>query len=91
VSLVSEAVLDMGGDARLVSEANPVGLLVDNGSIATVRNSMIDGNDEDVILSFGSRGDFEGNGIGSLSCDKTVLIRGDERCPKDGDDDDDDD
>ena len=37
----------------------------------------------DIVLRFGSRGTFKGNTIGTISCDETSLVRGDEgvTCP----------
>ncbi len=53
------------------------GILVDNGSGLTLVGSMIQGNGKDVSLSFGSRGDITGTTVGELTCDATVLLRGD--------------
>jgi len=62
------------------------GLVVDNNSVATVRGANIHGNTLDgrkrnVILKFGSHGDFEGNNIGGdvIYCDSYIgnYLRGD--------------
>ena len=60
------------------------GLQVDNGSSLTLLASNISNNQvKDVTLTFGSRGEFTKNTIGTLSCDATSLIRGDtgKTCP----------
>src|SRR5271165_1356280 len=59
------------------------GIQVDNGSSLTLLTSTIQSNHSDVNLTFGSRGEFTGNTIGTLFCDKTSLIRGDtgKSCP----------
>jgi len=62
------------------------GLVVDNNSVATVRGATIHGNTLDgkrrnVVLKFGSHGDFEGNDIGGgkIYCDSYIgnYLRGD--------------
>ncbi|HYK61559.1 MAG TPA: right-handed parallel beta-helix repeat-containing protein, partial [Bryobacteraceae bacterium] len=60
------------------------GLQVDNGSSLTLLDSTIAHNKaSDVTLSFGSRGEFTKNTIGTLTCDASSLIRGDtgKTCP----------
>ena len=60
------------------------GVQVDNGSSLTLLTSTINHNAAtDVTLTFGSRGEFTKNTIGTLSCDATSLIRGDtgKTCP----------
>ena len=92
VSVAKASVFDMGGDSTMLNQDNAVGLPLDDGSSGRVSGStIVDNVDQDVALTFGARAEFEGNTIGSLSCDETVLIRGDEVCPDDDDDDDDDD
>ncbi len=81
VTVAKASVFDMGGDSTMLVEHNPIGLQLDDGSSATIRASTITDNEQNVVLTFGSRGDFKGNTIGSkIRCDRTVLIRGDERC-----------
>ena len=72
----------MGNDSTMISTGNHLGLSVDDGSSANVQLSVIENNQTNVQMTFGSRGTFAGNSIDSLllSCDKTVLIRGDEKC-----------
>ena len=62
------------------------GLVVDNNSVATIRGASIHGNTLDgeqrnVIVKFGSRGDFEGNTIEGdvIHCDYLIgnYLRGD--------------
>jgi hypothetical protein len=42
-----------------------------------VEGATITGNGTDVVLLFGSLGTFNGNTIGTITCDETVLLRGD--------------
>jgi hypothetical protein len=61
-----------------------VGLTADNGStMRIIEGATITGNGTDVVLLFGSNGTFNGNTIGTISCDETSLVRGDESvtCP----------
>ena len=61
-----------------------IGLQVDNGSSLTLMDSTIAHNKAgDVTQTFGSRGEFTKNTIGTLACDATSLIRGDtgKTCP----------
>ena len=82
------SVFDMGDDATMLIENTPTGFSVDDGSTVRIRNSTITNNtQEDVTLTFGSRATFdEGNTIGGVSCDETVLVRGEEECDDDDDD-----
>ena len=70
--------------AALNSTGNANGVFADNGSSVTLIQSNITSNGKDVVLSFGSRADITTSTIGSLSCDASVLIRGDtgRTCPK---------
>ena len=57
---------------------------MDNGSSLTLLDSTIAHNQaSDVTLTFGSRGEFAKNTIGTLTCDASSLIRGDtgKTCP----------
>ncbi len=73
-------------EATLISTGNVTdGVLVDNGSALTlIQTSVVSGNGKDLALSFGSRGDITGTSFGSLTCDATVLLRGDTKrtCPR---------
>jgi hypothetical protein len=54
------------------------GLTADNAStIRLIEGATITGNGTDVVLLFGSNGTFNGNTIGTITCDETVLLRGD--------------
>jgi nitrous oxidase accessory protein NosD len=54
------------------------GLTADNAStIRILEGASITGNGTDVVLLFGSNGTFNGNTIGTITCDETVLLRGD--------------
>lgn len=73
--------IDLSGDSTLSSQNNgDAGVLADNGSAIRIINSNITGNKRDVMLSFGARAELNGNLIGSISCDESVLIRGDVSC-----------
>lgn len=53
------------------------GIEADNGSSVTLIGSTVTGNATDIALSFGSRGDIKTSTFGSLTCDASVLLRGD--------------
>lgn len=60
------------------------GIWADNGSMIDSNNSTISDNiSGDIKLEFGSRATLNGNTIGStpITCDSTVLSRGDTVCP----------
>jgi hypothetical protein len=60
------------------------GLTADNGStMRIIEGATITGNGTDVVLLFGSNGTFNSNTIGTITCDETSLVRGDEgvTCP----------
>jgi Periplasmic copper-binding protein (NosD) len=73
--------IDVSGDGVITSQQNgDAGLLADNGSAVHVINSTITGNrpGRDIVLTFGARADLAQNpALGSITCDETVLIRGD--------------
>jgi len=84
VNLLNNSQLHMFDQAQILAHDNQMlGIGVDDGSSMTLLNSTIQTNPADVVLSFGSRGDFTGNKIGTLSCDASSLIRGDtgKTCP----------
>jgi hypothetical protein len=84
VSLLANSQLHMFDQAKILSNNNKAeGIAVDDGSGLALLNSTIQSNQKDVTLTFGSRGDFLDNTIGTLSCDATALIRGDtgKACP----------
>lgn len=80
-----------GGSRAIVSTAMPItsrsnagnGLFVDGGSSVEVSASTFEENEgTDVELAFGSFGTLEGNTVGSMACDDTVMVRGDASCPE---------
>lgn len=74
----------MFDQAKILSHDNTgEGIQVDDGSSITLITSTVANNHTDVGLTFGSRGEFTGNTIGTLVCDATSLIRGDtgKSCP----------
>ncbi|NOT54208.1 MAG: hypothetical protein HOP18_06340 [Deltaproteobacteria bacterium] len=79
LSAFLESRIDLSGGSVVSSQNNHnAGILADNGSFVRLVNSTLAGNSgRDVELSFGSRADLNAtNAIGTLSCDDTVLIRG---------------
>jgi hypothetical protein len=80
LSAFLESRIDLSADSVVTSQNNgDAGVLADNGSFVRVVNSEIASNNagRDLVLSFGSRADLNStNTIGSVSCDATVLIRG---------------
>ncbi len=86
LSAFQESRIDLSGDSEITSRNNfESGVLVDNGSSARIINSTLLDNGLDLVLSFGSRADLETNQlIGSVSCDASVLVRGDSglTCPQ---------
>ncbi len=58
------------------------GLFVDGANADIGASTFADNARTDVVLTFGSRVSFnEGNTVGSIGCDTTVLTRGDIACP----------
>ena len=51
------------------------GVAADDGSSITLINSQISDNPTDIALSFGARATLNGNTIGTITCDSTVLLR----------------
>ncbi len=85
VSVLTGSNLTIIHQASINSMANTGnGIAADNGSSVTLVQSNITGNGKDVLLSFGSRGDITTSTIGTLTCDATVLLRGDTgfTCPR---------
>ena len=70
------------GNLSLVDvRRNGTGMSLDGSSVRVNRVTLLD-NGLDAGLSFGSRASFDGgNQAGSVSCDSTVLTRGDVSCP----------
>lgn len=85
LSAFQESRIDLSGDSEITSHSNlEAGVFVDNGSSARIINSTIRDNLTDLVLSFGSRADLVNNLIETITCDDTVLVRGDSgiTCPK---------
>lgn len=77
VSLLGNSQLHMFLQAQIQAHNNlGLGIQVDNGSTLTLLNSTIQNNVTDLVLTFGSRGEFTNDTIGTYSCDATALIRG---------------
>jgi hypothetical protein len=70
VTVIHQATINSTGNAL-------DGIEADNGSALTLLGSNVSGNGKDVVLSFGSRGDITTSTIGTLTCDASVLLRGD--------------
>lgn len=71
--------IDLSADSVAISQGNGnAGALIDNDSFLRLVNSTLTGNTgRDVVLSFGSQADLNNtNTIGTVSCDDTVLTRG---------------
>jgi hypothetical protein len=67
-----------------VQDNADIGVFIDDGSSAAISDSTISGNTgADVALRFGARASLNQNTIAALpiSCDGTVLSRGDTLCP----------
>ena len=60
------------------------GLRVGDGASVTLSKAtfITDNNGTDVALSFGARATLKGNTIGTITCDKSSMIRGDVACPE---------
>ena len=84
VSLLNNSQLHMFLQAKILAHNNTTeGIQVDDGSSMTLLNSTVQTNPKDVVLTFGSRAEFTGNTIGTLTCDASSAIRGDtgKSCP----------
>jgi hypothetical protein len=71
--------IDLSVDSQITSQRNgQAGLFADNGgSVRVSRSTLTNNGTTDVALSFGTRAEFTQNTIGRITCDATVLIRGD--------------
>ena len=65
--------------------SNTIGISGEDGSAISIdQGGTITGNGTDIVLLFGSRGTFNGDTIGTITCDKTSLLRidnADVTCP----------
>ncbi len=80
ISVLTGSNLTVIHQAAINSTGNQAGgILADNGSAITLIQSTVTGNakGKDIALSFGSRGDITTSTVGSISCDASVLLRGD--------------
>jgi hypothetical protein len=71
--------IGLSGDSQITSQRNgQAGLFADKGgSVRVSKSTLIHNDTTDVALSFGTRAEFTQNTIGTITCDTTVLIRGD--------------
>ena len=79
IAVLTGSTLTLANQAQISSTANGVfGLLADNGSGITIRNTTLTGNTvKDLQMAFGTRADVQVNvNIGTRGCDATVLVRG---------------
>ena len=66
----------------IVKHNKRAGLKVDDVSYVYLHKSILTDNGTDVALSFGARATLKGNTIGTITCDKNSMIRGDVACPE---------
>jgi hypothetical protein len=70
----------------LVKHNKRAGVKVDNGATIALGQvsdkAIITDNGTDIDLSFGARATLKGNTIGTITCDKSSLVRGDRVCPE---------
>lgn len=87
IQVIEGSILKLEGPAlstKIIRNNTGRGVFVDDGGTIKISGSSITGNaGGDLKLEFGSRATLNGNTIGSLpiSCDGTVLSRGDNVCP----------
>jgi hypothetical protein len=85
INVLTGSTLTLVNQVLLESQQNgAVGVLADNGSTVTLLGATVTGNkNSDVSFSFGSRADINTSSFGSITCDQSVLIRGDTKvtCP----------
>jgi hypothetical protein len=78
ISILTGSNLTMIHQAAINSNHNTGnGVQADSGSSLTLIQSNITGNKTDIALTFGSRADLRTSTIGTITCDATVLVRGD--------------
>jgi hypothetical protein len=78
VAVLTSSTLTLVNDAKIDSKNNgAIGILADNGAGVTIRNSTSTGNTAaDVQLTFGVRADLQSLTFTTLTCDRTVIVRG---------------
>jgi hypothetical protein len=71
--------IDLSVDSQMTSQRNrQAGLFADNGgSVRVSKSTLTQNGTTDVALSFGTRAEFTQNTLGTITCDATVLLRGD--------------
>lgn len=86
IGILTGSNLTLIHQAAINSSTNKgAGIAADNGSSLTLLGSTVTGNNQkDLRLTFGSRADITTSSIGTITCDATVLVRGDTGtvCPK---------
>ena len=79
IAVLTGSTLTLANQAQITSTGNNAfGLLADNGSGVTLRNTTLTGNRvRDLQLTFGARADVQVNfNAATVGCDATVLVRG---------------
>jgi len=69
------------GGNLIVENHTSEGITASNSGVSLSNSTVINNGGDDFSAFFGSRLSFSGNTIGTLSCDGTVLSRGDLVCP----------
>lgn len=86
ISILTGSNLTLIHQAAIDSSMNQgSGIAADNGSgLTLIKSTVTENKKKDVLLTFGSRADITGSSIGTISCDATVLLRGDTgaTCPR---------
>lgn len=74
--------IDLSGFGHLTSQNNiKSGIRADNGSYLRITDAIITNNNTDIELTFGSRAEFRSAQANKVSCDSTILLRGEISCP----------
>jgi len=85
ISLTNGAsITNLWDDVIIIRDNGLSGIFVDDGSSINfgTGGNTITGHTPDISLSFGARATFNGvDTIGSIVCDETALIRGNQACP----------
>jgi hypothetical protein len=78
VNAFTGSLVNLTHEAALASNSNVGnGLRADDDSSATIVNAAIASNGRDLVLGFGSSLTITASTFGSVTCDRTVLVRGD--------------
>ncbi len=85
ISAGKASAVDVTGTGSITANDNGAfGMLIDDGSRALLNNSMLTRNTRaDLSINFGSRAEVNDTIVGTLQCDATVLVRGNQglACP----------